>query len=202
MILLLFAKITAGPFVWLFYRFKISGRKYLRSASSCIIMVNHTSYFDALIVNMLYPFKKIYYMTKKQVLERGFLSRFFLKTFGAFEIGEKGNDHAIRQAADLVNSGKVFAITPEGRINRGEGILPFRRGVVRIAALTDAPILPVYIAKRPGLIHRQRVFIGEPIYIESLCGCKELTADEMTICARKLRNTLVKLGEKANEKVN
>src|SRR5262249_2555128 len=50
---------------------------------------------------------------------------------------------SLRQATDVIRSGEIVCIFPEGQITRIGQMLPFRRGFERIIKGTGAPIIPV-----------------------------------------------------------
>ena len=74
---------------------------------------------------------------------------------------------AYDKAIEYLNDGKIIGIYPEGTRERGRGLLPFKKGAVRMAYETNTPIIPFatvgkYRPFRKGLIVR----FGKPFIAE------------------------------------
>ena len=74
--------------------------------------------------------------------------------------------------ADVLDSGKLLIIFPEGHINFDEkpDVKNFKGGVALFAIMNKVPVVPVYIVKRQKWYHRQKIVLGEPIHLEKVCG--------------------------------
>ena len=194
MIIFIIFKISMLPLVWLYFRPKVRGKKNLRQKAPFIIITNHTDYTDPLIVHMLFPFRKLYYMAAEEVFRNPAI-RFFMTRCGAFPVKRGKEDlAAVDRAVDVLREGKIFVITPEGKINRTDAeMLPFKRGVIRIASRTGASILPIYIEKRRNYLRRQKVIIGKLIDFPELSGGRDLTPEEMKEAAEALRQKMLAL---------
>ena len=59
------------------------------------------------------------------------------------------NPHAIHTALRRLRDGKMVGIFPEGRINRGPGILPGNPGVAYLAIRARVPVFPIYLENVP-----------------------------------------------------
>ena len=73
--------------------------------------------------------------------------------------------------ADVLGSDKLLAIFPEGHINFDEKpeVKNFKGGVALFAIMNKVPVVPIYIVKRKKWYQRQRIVLGEPIHLESIC---------------------------------
>lgn len=54
-----------------------------------------------------------------------------------------------KEALSRLKSGGLIGIFPEGRLNRGEGLLPFGSGAAWLALRADVPVFPVFIHEAP-----------------------------------------------------
>jgi 1-acyl-sn-glycerol-3-phosphate acyltransferase len=73
--------------------------------------------------------------------------------------------------ADVLSSGKILAMFPEGKINFDEQaeVKKFKGGAALFAIMNKVPVVPVYIVKRTKWYQRQKMVVGEPIYLEEIC---------------------------------
>jgi 1-acyl-sn-glycerol-3-phosphate acyltransferase len=109
-----------------------------------IIAPNHASYLDPIWVSL--PLRrKLRYMTWERMFRVPILGP-LMRAFGAFpvrvELGDRG---AIRHSMEHLRSGGALMIFPEGARTRTGQMMPFKPGVIQLALLTGAPIIPVTI---------------------------------------------------------
>jgi 1-acyl-sn-glycerol-3-phosphate acyltransferase len=109
-------------------------------------------------------------MAKKELFVFPF--RAFFRFIGSFPVDRGGGGRgAIRAALAFLAEGWALGIFPEGT-HRGDGASrPAKSGVVVLAARGNAPVLPVYVGRIPGLLGRLRggrlhVFVGEPVELD------------------------------------
>ncbi len=119
-----------------------------RNPGSLIIIANHTSGIDPMLIQACCPFEIRWMMAadmKVPILNR------FWNWSRVIIVNRFGRDHiAARQALRHLKSGGVLGIFPEGGIERPpEQIMPFLSGVGLLIKLTHAPILPVIITNTP-----------------------------------------------------
>ena len=56
---------------------------------------------------------------------------------------------------------------PEGTRVHGDDVVEPKTGVIRMAAKTHAPIVPVYLPRDKKIFHPFKFVFGEPYYIEN-----------------------------------
>lgn len=137
-----------------------------------ILASNHISHLDPPAVGCAVP-RRSYYVAKAELFDQFFL-KWYLPAIGLIPIkrGGGGAKHMFDKAAEAVNDGKMVTFFPEGtRSKTGMPGRP-RSGVVVLAAMTGAPIVPArvsgsYDAMPPGSIFPRfgkiQVAFGEPI---------------------------------------
>lgn len=152
-----FIKIMANLFLLLFLRMKIYG-KTKTSDDGLIICSNHMKAFDCVYLGVACR-RKVHYMAKKELFENKFLA-WFLSVLGAYPVDRgKGDLAAIRNSVDMLKSGKVIGIFPEG--TRGKKtmeqseIKDFKEGFALIAKLSKIPVQPVHIWYEKGFIFKK-----------------------------------------------
>ncbi len=129
------------------YRVHVYNEENLPKTGPALIVCNHVSFIDALIISAVVP-RFIRYLVHRDYYEmRAF--RWILKLAHAIPIegGSKDVDAALLAAREALMSGHVVCIFAEGRITRTGNLLPFRRGFERIMEGLDAPIIPVNLDK-------------------------------------------------------
>ena len=108
----------------------------------------------------------------------------------------------IKMAKDVIDSGHLLLVFPEGHVNPLDEIAEYKSGAVMIAMITKSPILPVYIKKREKWWQVQKVMIGEKINIEDFVKSKIPTMEdviEVTKILKQEEELLAKLIEKGDK---
>src|SRR5207244_679134 len=90
-----------------------------------------------------------------------------------------------RTALRALSNGEVLGVFPEGRINEGDGMLPFHVGAAMMAIRTGAPVYPAAIEGSQhgkdmmhGLLHRHqaKLIFGPPVEFDRSSGGPEALA--------------------------
>lgn len=150
------------------FRLKAEGLNNLPQKSNFIIVANHTSFLDPLVVMVAVP-RKIYCIAM-----RGLYSIFWLKWF-MHKMGVLSTGTASEKAVSLLMENKIVGLFPEGGCSRDGNLREFRRGAALLAFKTGRPIVPCAIlgtyeafprrAKFPKFFLPLKVKIGRPIFL-------------------------------------
>ena len=90
-----------------------------------------------------------------------------MKRIGCVKIDRNKNDiESFKKCLNILKNGEVLIIFPEGHLSKDGTLDDFKSGAVLMAALTNTPILPVYMQKRKKSTMRSKVYLGEPIKID------------------------------------
>ncbi len=126
-----------------------------------------------------------------------------LRVMQSIPVDRDGRDMGpVKEALRRLKSGRLVGIFPEGRINTGEGLLPFNPGVAWLALHSRAPVLPVFISGAPQsermvapfhTFSRVRVKYGEPIDLSAYLG-RRISQELLREVADLLRSRLAELG--------
>ncbi len=176
----------AIPFVSLYdhikYDYHILGRENI-PAEGCVVCANHTQWADpCLVATALSNKQNFAAMAKKELFDIKLLGP-LITALGAFPVDREGADmKAIKMSVQAVKDGRKLLIFPEGTTHHKEGD-PVKLGAARIALMTKAPILPLYISEDKRFRSKVYVIIGEPFTPEptrSKEGYRLLAEDIMT----------------------
>jgi 1-acyl-sn-glycerol-3-phosphate acyltransferase len=122
----------------------VTGRERLPAAGPVVVVANHASYVDGLLLYALLPQRFV--VAAKEGFARSFWTRRLFGAAGARFVErfdpQRGVEDA-RALAALAASGEALAFFPEGTFTRTPGLAPFRMGAFVIAAGTGAPVVPV-----------------------------------------------------------
>ncbi len=134
-------------FTKLIYKFEVSGVEYIPEKGPYIICSNHTSYLDP--VWILSALGKT--LGKKDFVtlaaaERRLDSKCFFRLLRCIPVErERGTHPEIDCVKEHLLNGSNAIIFPEGARSRDGGLLPLKKGVIKIAKDTGISILPIYI---------------------------------------------------------
>ena len=164
-------RLIGFPVIYLLFFPKIMGKKNTRIKGKAIIISNHLSMWDPLLLSLVFT-RHIYWMGKIELFKNAF-ARFFFKMVKAFPVRRgEGDLAAIRHAFRILRDGKLFGIFPEGtRVKSGE-VRKFEPGTSMIALKSAAPVIPVYLKGVYKPFRRMKVIVGEPVLLSDYVGTK------------------------------
>jgi len=130
-------------------RFEFDGLDNIPSNGPAIVVFNHRSYFDPIVMSLLIAKtgRNVRGLGKKEVFDVPIVGP-LLKASGGIRVERgTGSDEPIDAAVAALQAGDLLMIAPEGTIPRGpaffEPELKGRWGAARIAAAADVPVIPV-----------------------------------------------------------
>lgn len=136
------------------YRVRTLGHENMPKRGGALLVANHTSFLDALML-LASTDRHIRFIMAKQYYDV-FWIRPIAKLMGVIPIsrseGPRGVMQSLRKASEAIQSGSIVCIFPEGQITRTGQLLPFRKGYQRIMEGVNAPIVPVHLDELWGSI--------------------------------------------------
>jgi 1-acyl-sn-glycerol-3-phosphate acyltransferase len=119
------------------YRFKVRGDHHIPSEGAAILVCNHVSFVDAVLLMAASP-RPIVFVMDHRIFKFPVLGWFF-KLAKAIPIAPKREDERAYEAAFAAASlalrdGQLLAIFPEGGITRDGALQEFKGGIMRILA--------------------------------------------------------------------
>ena len=128
------------------YRLKTRGLENIPDEGPAVVVCNHVSYMDALVVIGCCR-RPIRFVMDHQIFKIPLLN-FVFRTAGAIPIAPaRENPEILEWAYDRVarylEKGEVVGIFPEGRLTSDGEIGPFKSGIEQIIQRTPAPVAPM-----------------------------------------------------------
>jgi len=116
---------------------------------SALIVSNHMSLFDPVVLTYLLKDRNVTYISKPENFKIPVIGSLFKKC-GYLAIDRDSPRNALQtiyQAADLLRDGCSVMVYPEGTRNRNpeNGLLPFHNGVFKIAKRAEAPVVVMVV---------------------------------------------------------
>jgi 1-acyl-sn-glycerol-3-phosphate acyltransferase len=109
-----------------------------------ILICNHTSGLDPLLIQAVCP-RLIVWMMAKEYYELKALNWIF-RAIEVIPVDRGGRDlAATRSALRALEAGRVLGVFPEGRIETSRDLLPFQTGVALMAIKAGVPVYPAYL---------------------------------------------------------
>ena len=127
------------------YRIRVLGSANLPGQGGALLVCNHLSLADAILLQAASP-RPIRFLMLKAIYEQRLIKPWARLT-GAIPISSEQRPRemikSLQAASDAILRGEVVCIFAEGQITRIGQLLPFRRGFERIMRDVNAPIVPV-----------------------------------------------------------
>ena len=143
-----FVRMLATALVRLLYRVRTIGIENLPVDGPAVVIANHSSYFDALLLCATSR-RRIRFLMDPAMIEKFRFLKPFLRLYRVIPVSSASSPmqvaRAIREARRAVAEGYVVCVFPEGGITRTGTIRAFHRGYERIVRGTDCPLVPVYM---------------------------------------------------------
>jgi 1-acyl-sn-glycerol-3-phosphate acyltransferase len=128
------------------YRVKVEGAENVPDEGPCIVVCNHVSYVDAVVIAACVR-RPIRFVMDHRIFRTPLLS-FIFRTMRAIPIAPAREDAALKAAAfdevaRALRAGEVVGIFPEGRLTDSGELNAFRPGVEQIVRSTPVPVVPM-----------------------------------------------------------
>jgi 1-acyl-sn-glycerol-3-phosphate acyltransferase len=131
------------------YRIKVKGREYLPDSGPVLVVANHVSFIDPLLLCAALDRPPRFMMDKSYYDWK--ILRWFFTTSRSIPVTPKKIDPqlmewALQQVVDGLNRGEMIAIFPEGFITKDGEMIDFKDGLERIAQkVPELKVVPVAI---------------------------------------------------------
>jgi len=144
----------------------------LRDKSPMIVVSNHNSVIDILVLLYVLPFPCVFFSKRSIFLVPGY--GWYMWWAGHISVNRKSPRNALeslKSASVKLKNNTSVIIFPEGSRSENGILQPFKSGFSRIAGMCNAPVLPVsikgteqIIRKGSIMLHPERVIvnIGKP----------------------------------------
>ena len=140
------------------YRFRITGDGNIPLEGPAVLVCNHVSYVDAILMKAASP-RPIYFVLDHRIFRIPVLGTLF-RLAKAIPVaprteGPQAYEQAFERAAQVLRDGELLAIFPEGAITRDGRLQPFKGGIMKILerAQQDGvtpPVIPMALTNLWG----------------------------------------------------
>jgi 1-acyl-sn-glycerol-3-phosphate acyltransferase len=183
------------------YRIRTSGLANVPREGPAVLVCNHVSYVDALVIGGTID-RPVRFVMYYRIFEIPLL-RFLFSTARAIPIASaRENEILLEEAFDRIDAeladGQVVCIFPEGAITRDGAVQEFRSGIERVIERRPVPVVPMALGglwgswfsrSRGGLPRRlpRRLFSRVSLRIGRPVPPSEMTAERLELLVRTLR---------------
>ena len=179
------SRLVAGPLLRLLARPEVSGAENIPASGAAILASNHLSVVDSIFLPLMVE-RPVTFAAKSEYFTG---TRWRDKIVGAYlrstnqlstdRAGARAAQAMLDAALDLLNSGQLFGIYPEGTRSPDGRLYRGRTGIGYLALNSGAPVIPVAMVgterilppghriPRPGKIE---IRIGEPLTFDQFRG--------------------------------
>jgi 1-acyl-sn-glycerol-3-phosphate acyltransferase len=147
------------------WRTKIEGRENALKGTTYVIISNHQSILDILLINCLrYKYKWISKIENTKVPFLGWYVR-MADYITIDRSNEESKIEMLEKSYRCLKGGNSIMLFPEGTRSADNEIGFFKRGAFQLAIQADVPILPVLIDGTGGILPKKGLIFGSGFHI-------------------------------------
>jgi acyl-[acyl-carrier-protein]-phospholipid O-acyltransferase/long-chain-fatty-acid--[acyl-carrier-protein] ligase len=139
----------------LLYRVEVHGLENLPREGGALLISNHVSYADAVIIQSATQ-RPIRYLMSRDIFKTWGWCRPIFKLTGAIPIhtsdGPRMLAQSLASAREVLRQGTLIGIFPEGELTRTGPLQAFHKGFEKVAKNTACPVIPVHLGNLWGSI--------------------------------------------------
>jgi 1-acyl-sn-glycerol-3-phosphate acyltransferase len=172
----------------------VTGRENIPKNGGVCFVSNHGSIFDILL-HLAYVGRPFGFIAKKELAFIPMLNIWIFLLGGLF-IDRKNIRKAIKtinKGIAHIKAGGAMIIFPEGHRSRGQGLLPFHPGSLKLATQAGAPIIPAALAGSYDVFEktmRVRAVPVKVVYEKLIITADIPPADRKQILADQIRTVI------------
>lgn len=141
------------------YRLRVQGMDAIPDEGAALIVCNHVSYMDALVLAAAIP-RPVRFVMYYRIFEIPVMKWIF-RTAKAIPIaGARENPELMQRAFDGVDAalaeGELVCIFPEGALSKDGNIAPFKSGVEKVLERRNVPVIPMALRNMWGSMWSRR----------------------------------------------
>ncbi len=128
----------------LLFHYKIVGRENVPRKGPVILASNHASYMDPPFV-ATGIWRRVNFVAKEELFNR-YWKRFILTQWKSIPVRRERLDKGtLKVILEMLKSGEVVGLFPEGTRSPDEDLLPGKNGIGMIVTMAKVPVVPVYV---------------------------------------------------------
>jgi len=163
----------ARPLVKTYFHIKTAGMEKVPQKGPVIICANHVSYADPVLIAVVLK-RNIRFMMLRSYYDKRWIG-FLAGLWGSFPVDKDRIDRKVlRTAHEILKSGEILGIFPEGGRSPDGLIKPGKTGAPLIAIREKVPVIPAGIrgafeaypvSRRFPRRHPVSIQFGDPVYL-------------------------------------
>ena len=170
-----------SPILRLLFKVKVEGMEHVPKDGALIMASNHVSFSDSIFLPLVLK-RRITFVAKAEYFD-DWKTAWFFRAIGQIPIRREGgsaSQRALDSARDVLESGGLFGIYPEGTRSPDGRLYKGHTGIARLALQTRTPIIPVAMVGtreaqpigqvKPNFFMPIVVRFGRPIEVEHLAA--------------------------------
>jgi 1-acyl-sn-glycerol-3-phosphate acyltransferase len=162
-------KAALGPVLRRSFKVRVEGIEHVPNTGAVILASNHLSFSDSIFLPLVLD-RRVTFVAKAEYFEQRKTAWFF-KLMGQIPVkrgGGPASQRALEAAEEVLQSGGVFGIYPEGTRSPDGRLYKGRTGVARLALDTNAPVVAVAMVgtREAQPIGQRKPNFGSPVTIK------------------------------------
>src|SRR5438876_3168813 len=152
--------VLLGPPLRLMYRPKLKGLENIPKDGPAILVANHQSFLDDLLLPLVVPHRKVVFLAKADYFDKWYL-RWFFKGANVIPVrreSHSASEDALRAGVRALRENRLVGIFPEGTRSPDGRLYRGKTGVARMALEAQVPVIPVAISGTFELMPYDRKF--------------------------------------------
>jgi len=144
---------------------RIEGRQNIPTTGPVLVIANHQSFFDPLLIGMSSP-RSLSYLARKTLFDNRAFG-FVIDVLNAVPVDQEGvGKEGIKTILSQLHEGRAVVVFPEGERTPDGQLKPLRPGISLLIKRVQAPIVPVGIAGAyDAWPRRQRLPRPAPLFL-------------------------------------
>ena len=161
-------RIVCRLFAVLLFRVRCHGRDYTRASGGALVVSNHQSQLDPVVVGLVFN-RRLNYLARDSLFRFGPF-RWLIESLDAIPIDRDGTGLAgLKETLRRLKAGEMVLIFPEGTRTLTGEVQPFKPGFAAVARRAKVPILPVALDGPFESLPRSAIF-PRPVAIQVEIG--------------------------------
>ncbi|MBI5883651.1 MAG: AMP-binding protein [Elusimicrobia bacterium] len=148
----LLARTLARFLILILYRMRIVDRKHCPRKGAALLVANHISYADPILIAAASP--RVVHFLMSRTYYNIPVAKWFFQAMGAIPVSGRDSPKAVLRSIEacrkILEEGKVLCIFAEGTVSRHGQMNSFKKGFEKVVQGLDVPIVPVHLDRLWG----------------------------------------------------
>lgn len=200
----LFFALIVRPTVLLIFGVHVRGREHLCVDQPRIIVANHNSHLDTLVLMSLFPLHKIHRIrpvaAADYFMKNRLIAWFSTRFIGIIPLNrkvERSHTHPLEPLRQALESGNSIILFPEGSRGEAEQMSKFKSGVAHLAKMVPhISVVPIYLGGAGKVLPKGEALLV-PFIIDVHINAPMMIGEEDTQAfTERLEEVIKKAGER------